>query len=84
MVGGILVVNPGSVGMPGYRDVLPVPHVMEAGTPHARYAIVEKLASGWAAELHAVPYDFEAAARQAEQHGRPDVAYCLRTGRMPA
>lgn len=83
-VGGILVVNPGSVGMPGYRDVTPVPHVMEAGAPHARYAIVEKLPSGWAAELRAVPYDFEAAARQAEQAGRHAVAHSVRTGRMPA
>ncbi|GAA4124919.1 metallophosphoesterase family protein [Aminobacter aganoensis] len=81
--GGVLIVNPGSVGMPGYRDTSPVPHVMEAGTPHARYAIVEKLAGGWAAELRAVPYDFEAAARQAEQAGRDAVAYSVRTGRMP-
>ncbi|MEZ2127933.1 MULTISPECIES: metallophosphoesterase [unclassified Sinorhizobium] len=83
-VGGILVVNPGSIGMPGYRAMTPVPHVMEAGAPHARYAIVEKLSSGWAAELRAVPYDFEAAARQAEQAGRDAVAYSLRTGRMPS
>jgi predicted phosphodiesterase len=82
-VDGILIVNPGSIGMPGYRDVTPVPHVMEAGAPHARYAIVEKLSSGWAAELRAVPYDFDAAARQAEQAGRDAVAYSLRTGRMP-
>jgi predicted phosphodiesterase len=82
--GGVLIVNPGSVGMPGYRDVNPVPHVMEAGTPHARYAIVEKHPHGWVAELRAVPYDFEAAARQAEQHGRPAIAHSVRTGRMPA
>ncbi|PWW03346.1 putative phosphodiesterase [Hoeflea marina] len=82
-VGGILVVNPGSVGMPGYRDTLPVPHVMETGAPHARYAIVERLAEGWAAELRAVPYDFEAAARQAEAAGREAVAHSIRTGRMP-
>jgi predicted phosphodiesterase len=82
-IDGILIVNPGSVGMPAYRDVSPVPHVMEAGAPHARYAIVEKLLSGWAAELRAVPYDFEAAARQAERAGRDAVAYSLRTGRMP-
>jgi predicted phosphodiesterase len=83
-VGGILIVNPGSVGMPAYRDELPVPHVMEAGAPHARYAIVERLAAGWAAELRAVPYDFEAAAQQAEQHGRAAVAHSVRTGRWPA
>jgi predicted phosphodiesterase len=83
-VGGVLVVNPGSVGMPGYRDRGSVPHVMEAGSPHARYAIVERVAWGWAAELRAVPYDFEAAARQAERHGFPALAHTVRTGRMPA
>jgi hypothetical protein len=77
-----VVVNPGSVGQPGYRDVAPA-HVVEAGTPHARYASVEKLAVGWAAELYAVPYDYEAAARQAEQAGRPAIAHVVRTGRMP-
>lgn len=43
---GVLVVNPGSVGMPGYRDGLPVPHVMEAGAPHARYALLERMEGG--------------------------------------
>ena len=38
---GRLIVNPGSLGSPGYRDVHPHEHVMEAGTPDARYAIVE-------------------------------------------
>ncbi|NTI65906.1 metallophosphoesterase family protein (plasmid) [Agrobacterium tumefaciens] len=83
-VGGILVVNPGSVGMPAYRDDTPVPHVMESGAPHARYALIEKLPSGWAVELRAVPFDFEVAARQAEAADRHAVAYSLRTGRMPA
>lgn len=82
-VSGILIVNPGSVGMPAYRDVTPVPHVMEAGAPHARYAILDRLPSGWAVDLRAVPYDFEAAARQAEAAGRDAVAYSLRTGRLP-
>jgi diadenosine tetraphosphatase ApaH/serine/threonine PP2A family protein phosphatase len=38
---GRLIVNPGSVGCPGYHDIHPFPHVMEAGTPAARYAILE-------------------------------------------
>ena len=38
---GRMVVNPGSVGVPGYRDNAPFPHVIEAGTPDARYAILE-------------------------------------------
>jgi hypothetical protein len=71
------------LGLPGYRDTEPVPHVMEAVTPHARYAIVERSSAGWAAELLAVPYDYEAAARQAEEHGRPQAAFVVRTGWMP-
>lgn len=82
-VGGVLIVNPGSVGMPGYRETRPVPHVMEAGTPHALYAVLDRTLAGWTAELRAVPYAYEAAARQADRHDRPEVAYAVRTGRMP-
>ncbi len=80
---GLLIVNPGSVGMPGYADDLPVPHVMEAGTSHALYAIVERTGLGWTAALRAVPYDHAAAALQAERAGRPEIAHAVRTGRMP-
>src|SRR5690349_17026407 len=44
---GRLIVNPGSVGCPGYRDNHPFPHVVEAGTPDARYAILEFRDSAW-------------------------------------
>jgi predicted phosphodiesterase len=81
-VGDVLVVNPGSVGWPAYADREPVPHRMEAGSPHARYAMVTRGRSGWSASLCAVPYDWEAAARQAAQSGRADVAYAVRTGRQ--
>jgi Predicted phosphoesterases, related to the Icc protein len=47
---GRLIVNPGSVGSPGYRDTHPFPHVIEAGTPDARYAILE-LADGIGCDL---------------------------------
>lgn len=80
---GVLVLNPGSVGMPGYRANLPVPHVVEAGAPHARYGVLERGASGWSAQLRAVPYDVEAAALQAEHHGWPAIAHSVRTGWMP-
>lgn len=79
-VDGVLVVNPGSVGLPGYSDSKPVPHVIEAGAPHARYALIERYDSGWAAELRAVPYHYEAAAQQAERHGRLQAAHVVRTG----
>ena len=38
---GRLVVNPGSVGVPGFSYNVPFPHLIEAGTPDARYAILE-------------------------------------------
>ena len=57
-IGGVLVVNPGSIGMPAYTDDNPVPHAIETGTPHARYAVVTRRPGGqWSAELHAVAYD---------------------------
>lgn len=81
-VEGVLIVNPGSVGMPAYEDDTPVLHVMEAGTPHARYAMVERTADGWAATFHAIPYDFAAAADQARQAGREATATATLSGRM--
>jgi predicted phosphodiesterase len=80
---GRLVVNPGSVGLQAYDDDHGHPHVMENGTPHARYAIVEQDADGtWSAQFHAVAYDWEKAALLALANGRPDWAVPLRTGRV--
>ena len=33
------MLNPGSVGCPAYQDPGDEPHVSEAGSPHARYAV---------------------------------------------
>ncbi len=78
---GILIVNPGSVGMPAYTDDSTTPsHVVETGSPHARYAILEKTAGGWTPQLIAVAYDFETAARMADRMNRPELAMGLRTG----
>ena len=80
---GRLVVNPGSAGQPAYEAMDgPAPHLTEMGTPHARYAVVERRATGWLVELRAVPYDHESAARRALANGRPDWADLLRTGRI--
>jgi len=76
------VLNPGSVGWPAYDDDHPHPHVIEAGTPHARYAIADDRAGTWAAEFRAVSYDWDGAARIAEGNDRLDVARALRTGRI--
>ncbi len=80
LANGRLIVNPGSVGIQAYAGHHPIPHIVEVGSPHARYAIVERVASGWVTELIAVPYDWEAAARIAERRARPDWALALRTG----
>jgi predicted phosphodiesterase len=77
---GRLVVNPGSVGLQAYDDAQPHPHVVENGSPHARYALLERTDDGWRVELRSLPYDAEAAARKAEQGARPDWADALRTG----
>ena len=66
---GRLVVNPGSVGSPGYRDIHPYPHVIEAGTPDARYAILESADGSWRATFRHVPYDHAAMASLARRNG---------------
>jgi diadenosine tetraphosphatase ApaH/serine/threonine PP2A family protein phosphatase len=77
---GRLIVNPGSVGSPGYRDVHPFPHVMEAGTPDARYAILELADGVWHASFRQVPYDHDAMAALARRNGQPELASALATG----
>ena len=81
MPSSTLVVNPGSVGLPAYTEESPHPHGMEAGSPHARYAIVTRSDDNWKVEHLAIAYDWESAARLAERNGRPDWAVWLRTGR---
>jgi predicted phosphodiesterase len=77
---GQLVLNPGSVGLPAYDAEHPLPHVVETGSPDARYAILEKRGDRWIPELIAVPYDHEAMARLARLRGRDDWERALRTG----
>jgi predicted phosphodiesterase len=77
---GPLVINPGSVGSPAFADTEPYPYKVESGSPHARYALMEKGPRGYLVELVSVPYDYEAAAVLAENNRRPDWAIALRTG----
>ena len=81
-VEGVLVLNPGSVGLPAYDDTWPHPHHVENGSPHARWALLDERADGWHATLHATPYAHEAAAARAESQGRIDWAAALRSGRV--
>jgi hypothetical protein len=70
------------VGQPAYDDDLPYPHSMEAGSPHARYAIVTQQSHGWQIEHIALPYDWHTAAAVAAQNSRPDRAYWILHGRI--
>ncbi|SLK13076.1 metallophosphoesterase family protein [Novosphingobium mathurense] len=79
---GRMIVNPGSVGLPAYDDDRPYAHLVESGSPHARYAVLSKENGGWAAQLLSVEYDWEQAARDAEANGRFDWSRALRTGRV--
>ena len=77
---GRLIVNPGSVGSPGYRDIRPFPHVIEAGTPDARYAILERDDGIWRATFRQVPYDHGEMAALARRNGQAELAAALATG----
>jgi len=77
---GRLIVNPGSVGSPGYRDTHPHPHVIEAGSPDARYAILELVGDDWRVTFRHVPYDHDAMAALARKNDQPELAAALATG----
>jgi len=77
---GRLVVNPGSVGLPGYDGKVPVPYVVEVGTPHACYAILEHAGGGWSATIRYVPYDTTAMAALARAKGMLTWASAIATG----
>ncbi|MEM9589768.1 MAG: metallophosphoesterase family protein [Pseudomonadota bacterium] len=55
--GGRVILNPGSVGCPGYMDDIPVDHIVQSGTPAACYAIVEQTERGWVTSFRHIPYD---------------------------
>ena len=67
------MVNPGSVGWPAYADDAPCPHVIEAGSHHARDTIVSDASGRWEAPPRALEYDLDAAVRQ----GRTDLTQQL-------
>lgn len=77
---GVLVVNPGSVGLQAYAEDHPFPHRIENGSPDARYALVEKRDGEWASTLIEVSYDFMEMASLARRRDRSDWAVALETG----
>jgi predicted phosphodiesterase len=80
--GGQLIVNPGSVGLPAYDSIHPHPHVVENGSPDARYAIIEETRAGWVPTLIAVPYAHAEMAALAQSRQRPEWACALASGYM--
>jgi predicted phosphodiesterase len=77
-----MIINPGSVGCPAFEDDVPMPHRVENGTPHARYALVNVVDGTVRAEFLAVTYDWQAAAKEAQDNGFPDWAQWISTGRV--
>jgi predicted phosphodiesterase len=74
------IINPGSVGLQAYVDDGPYPHVVECGSPHARYAVITIDGDACSVDLIAVPYDHHLAAEQARKNGRLEWAEALESG----
>ena len=81
---GCLLVNPGSVGRPAYRHHQPHAYRVETGSPHARWALLERGRYGWQAQLRLTAYDWMASAERAAASGFADWAAELRSGRVAA
>ncbi|MDN0075970.1 metallophosphoesterase family protein [Crenobacter sp. SG2303] len=77
---GLLIVNPGSVGLPAYDDENGGFHRSETGCPHASYAVCERGTHGWNVALHRVAYDWHAAAKCALANDSADWASWLASG----
>ncbi|SDR32360.1 metallophosphoesterase family protein [Pseudovibrio sp. Tun.PSC04-5.I4] len=77
---GQTVMNAGSVGLPAFDNDTPHKHVMEVGSPHARYTIVTRVGTRWSFEERLVNYDWDRASRKAERNQRGDWAGALKTG----
>lgn len=77
---GRLIVNPGSVGCPGFVHDVPYPHVVQSGTPDSSYAILERQPNGWSVTFRQIPYDSHAMVALARAKGQLDWIRPLETG----
>jgi len=78
---GTIIANPGSVGIQAYTDLEHrSPHVIETGSPYARYLLLDRRGPSWEATMRFVEYDWDAAAQLAQAGGRPEWCHALRTG----
>ncbi|MCW7551592.1 metallophosphatase family protein [Endozoicomonas gorgoniicola] len=76
-----LIVNPGSVGLPAYKDEDPTLHIMQNYSSHASYAMIERCTTGWNVEFLKVPYELNSAVNAAKARNRNDWAFALKSGR---
>lgn len=82
--GGPLLVNSGAVGCPAYWNAtIKPPYWAEAGSPDARYAVLEKIGGVWQADLITVPYDAREMQALAREKGAQDWVRALETGWAP-
>jgi predicted phosphodiesterase len=79
---GRMIVNAGSVGLQAFDDDEGGYHVIENGSPHARYVMIELTERAINAAIIAVAYDWRAASRRAAEHGRQEWADWLLTGQV--
>ncbi|MFW9826170.1 MAG: metallophosphoesterase family protein [Candidatus Thorarchaeota archaeon] len=79
---GKFIVNPGSVGLQAYTDNNPYPHIIETGTPHARYCILHLNKRHSWSEYILVHYDWNKASELALGNGRHDWAKWLKYGKV--
>lgn len=77
---GRRLVNPGSVGCPGYSDAEPFPHVVQTGSPDAHYAICTWAGPGWEVDFRQVTYDTSRMAARARAAGREGWARAVESG----
>jgi predicted phosphodiesterase len=77
---GRLIVNPGSVGCPGWKDDEPFYHQVEAGHPLASYAVLEETSQGWQVYFRQVRYDHMAMGALARANGMPRLANAVASG----
>ncbi|HAD81484.1 MAG: hypothetical protein A2509_01880 [Candidatus Edwardsbacteria bacterium RIFOXYD12_FULL_50_11] len=74
------IINPGSLGLQAYVEEGADGHMVETGSPHARYAVIDLEEGKWALEFIALKYDWDKAARQAGKQNRPDWEKALSSG----
>ncbi len=77
---GRLILNPGSVGCPGYTDSSKTGRHVFAASPFASYAILDRTHGAWAITQRTLPYDTTGAIALAQAAGYPDWVGALSTG----